>query len=1508
MKVDPQNRDLLDKLRWVAAVSGTFNPVSALMEIGGAELAETPTRMLDIVSLLRPDCTVERDDKQDLWLMRNSVRRKVLSRPSPFGVGGTYSERPTEVEQALAGTGPYAPDSIDGHIEATQEAEPLLDLIQVLDRAGPGAPGYSRVAALRGAVNRLQQAQANERALETGFFGRDTELDTIKEWLSSPSDWTETGTPPRLRTLHVSGLPGIGKSFLLERIIQIARQRDMVILRLDFDRSSLTVQDDHALFDELSRQIGNGLPRTAEALRQARLRRAETLADLEGLTRRGQSREIMGAIRDALSGFDGRFLILLDTLEVVRQRADVQVRLLFERLDRLAEFAGCPVCLISAGRRDSILPAEKRVAHHIDLTGLEDPVAETLLEKRGVDVENRPPILRIANGIPLRLVLASKSVELGARPDEDLPEGAQGNQIEGYLYRAILSRVPRHLRDVALKGLVLHRINADALCQVVAPVLGMTLDGTQARRILDDLAHHHWLVRRDGPWLMHRSDIRSAILSLIYEDHFDEAHQIDRIAADWFVGVQDVTALYHQLQLCRDAGEPVPDIDPELAVEFTDDMLGDLPPRASDAIRQARGERSDFGRRAESKPASDFVGREAELRVMRNWLSSPSEWAGKGKPAQLRILHVSGQPGIGKSRLLDQIGRVAQEREMVVLRLNFDRPSLAAGDDIAVMDELSRQIGNRLSGSAERLRQARLRTVEAAAGLKTLPGRVQPREINDAIRDAVRGSGSTLVILLDALEVVRSRSEVRVQLLFERLDRLAELVGRPICLISAGRRESILPAEKRVAHHVELMGLENSAVETLLERHGVDKEDRPSIVRIANGNPLRLMLAIKSLENGVKLDEKLIDDINEDQVEAYLYRRILDRVPNPLRDIAIKGLVLLRINSDVLRNVLAPVLELELDEADAERTVEDIKRELVWLVHEDGSWLLYRSDVRRAFLSLVYGEFPEVAQQINRKAAEWFVGVHDATALYHRLQLCRDPNEQLPDIAPDLAYEFTDDMLDDLPQPASDAVRQARSQRSEFVHLPEDGMPGDAFSVLLKQPFAVDAPQPPAPSPPPPRETKPQLAFDHRLQRVIYVKPEDAVMPQPVDERAIRDVEIMMEKGELREIPGIMASGFPTPFELISDAGLAAMAHAWRTGQWTLVQQIFDHLPQDFFEEALNTSKPDLVRALLEIWAEFRFSGCLERLAKGDLDDVLAKATDVYSSSIMAGCALDAMMLQVPFGREYSTLNEDAKAQLFPFLPGGDEKMAWNERDRADRLRANLGIQQRFDGGAMDFAPQTYGRIIAPLNPYATPLVEYVRLDQMTRQDGGRFGRDLARLRELFAEIRLLIAPDLRGLEQVADGLSSYASDAAEALANAGIAAEVLGAYAFFRPARDLPALADAAERWRRTVNGLWSYGSSPPEGWMSDVQVDHQAMAVAKRLDTRELALSLLWLFAPAERYRAQARRRLIRPYQEASGRCGGDLHVALRLLQQRGLPLAQSASLAALAAHGVSAEEIFS
>ncbi len=447
--------------------------------------------------------------------------------------------------------------------------------------------------------------------LKEGFYGRKAELAKIRRWLSQPI------TKPPVQALFISGLPGIGKSTLIDASVREAVQAvpPWIVIRLDFDRSGLDVQDRVGLTIEITRQISIALGEEAPDLRQARLVAAggEALSDLDlkGERREHTPDDLARAMADAVKASGRPILVVLDTLEALQSRAATHPKRLFDCLDELCDRGLHPLAVIAAGRGDALDIAKNRAPTKIKLRGLDKPSAEAMLNRLDAPEESYADILEIAEGNPLVLRLAAQAVREAGPEALDSVRRRKGVRA-AFLYRFLLSRIgDETLQRLAEPGLVVRRINPDVIAQVLAPkLLGGRLDPQVAVKMFERLSTNHWLVERDPTapgWVRHRSDIRRVLLGLLYEgDRARMAARIDKAAAAWFAkrteAFAPLEAAYHALQATR-GGEELPNLTPEVCNKFDAATLAELPQPAQDYVRKTRRDRTSEFRGAKAEHA-----------------------------------------------------------------------------------------------------------------------------------------------------------------------------------------------------------------------------------------------------------------------------------------------------------------------------------------------------------------------------------------------------------------------------------------------------------------------------------------------------------------------------------------------------------------------------------------------------------------------------------------------------------------------------------------------------------------------------------------------------------------------------------------------------------------------------------------------------------------------------------------------------------------------------------------
>lgn len=618
--------DLIEAAKRFAALSGPFDPATALPD---AEKAN-PQSVAILASALATVCDTN-PGSSDHWLLRTAERRYILRQLNETGqLRDAIAARreapldpPTEdLLHALAGEHPFAPEDIASDLADPPSRDRIERISVALDRAGEIAPAQDQLQTARSVLARMVREARRAHLRERGFFGRHDEKQRLLDWFDKPLQWT----PARAAFLH--GMPGIGKSALLEEMVGIACDTyNGLTVRLDFDRAGLDVLDLLGLTMEVARQIGERLREGGKELLDARLEAASVARGEESLAASRRAtfpQPLAQAIAAAVRASERPVLLVLDTLEVLRSRGERHPSLLFDWIDGLIGAGMTPLRILAAGRGDALGNCPDRIGVEIGLEGLDDEATGALMDRLDVPTPARSAIVDIADGNPLVLRLAAHIVDRYG--EESLPRTRLDKEVAAaFLYRFLLSRIDEpDLRALAHPGLIARRISAAFLREALAPRVGLAgMTGTRAQELFDELAGQHWLVApdpADPEFVRHRNDMRLALLPLLYKDDPALCARIDAAAVSWFGKRKDeasqLDAAYHRLQLMR-TRRSTPPLSAELAFRFDAQMITELPPPAQEVVRKAQGGRSSQFRGASpSGGAPDASGLARELSAL----------------------------------------------------------------------------------------------------------------------------------------------------------------------------------------------------------------------------------------------------------------------------------------------------------------------------------------------------------------------------------------------------------------------------------------------------------------------------------------------------------------------------------------------------------------------------------------------------------------------------------------------------------------------------------------------------------------------------------------------------------------------------------------------------------------------------------------------------------------------------------------------------------------------------
>ena len=888
----------------------------------------------------------------------------------------------------------------------------------------------------------------------------------------------------------------------------------------------------------------------------------------------------------------------------------------------------------------------------------------------------------------------------------------------------------------------------------------------------------------------------------------------------------------------------------------------------------------------------DFVGRDAEIKRLLDVLDNPE------RHAPLHTLHVQGLPGVGKTFLLEELSRLCRERPRIVMvKLDFDRSSLSEGSTEAVFEEISRQIGTAMPEVAAELHDLRLRTAERRTRIGTEPTPSVPFDLLHRMIEILAEKDRQLLLLLDTLEVLHGHGATFVNRLLSDVDLFADKERLEISVISAGRGPIFARGDKRLRDLMLLEELDREVTLAILNKRNVPTELHERIIDLSGGNPLRLILVARAVQqdgsNGVLGDTEIRDAGN-----GYLYRAILSRVPTDLRKIAAEGLILPEVGSWELRNIIGPALNIDIDEERAVELLETLEKQR-WMIRQTGEdRFAHTEEVRREILELTYAESPDLTREINQRAAEMLAERDPVLALYHRLQLTRD-GRQMPDVPPEIAQRLTDALMEDLPLAAQDAVLRARGQRSRVdVNKEMSAFPAQSINQV-----AV-------------RKARSLLSLDLWLRALPEVEGSRLVLvdhsgdvPQ-IDPGGLADLRNMLESRQGREATYILKQIMSTPFRMEGEAGLLALTHQWQTGHWSMAKVLFDHLPDDALDQAVQQDIGLTGLALLEMWAEFRFDKLCKRLGEPHIFDATQHALSLTQRSGINGGALAVAHLVVA-GPEMAS-EHGGVGMLSRYLSDQPTYMDRNMAERSYAMRSEFGLVFKPDqADPRSLAPADFSQVMAPLNPYAEPL--RALLEDLADDPDRKVLRDVAALGGHLGDLTALFLPALEGAERAQERAGGAPLQANALLAASGLTAEFATGYSFVSPIPDLPTIARAAERWQQATLGNWQYGQSRPDGWAQteiNPLVLDRAEALLRDPDPALQAMRMLRIWDdPASdgggSGSAILGRRLAKRYADISALKGLEARIAK--LEQSGLTSVMQAPVAVLSELGVPAGEIF-
>jgi hypothetical protein len=548
-----------------------------------------------------------REGTDAVWTLRLQVRREALaslwSRQLTLQALACNPDREqTRVQQmfeAYLGGNDVNPKTLD--------AEGLAALLQIVDWLSGIAPTLPDVADIRRRLARTHLLEPFQHMLKDGFFGRESELDQLRNYVGVLPPVTFGGQVKRAigkffasqkrAPMIIWGVGGVGKSTLLAKFVyEHAFQGDEVefpCAYLDFDSGSVGLTRSAAIFVQILAQIAIQYPEHATKISRFRhhydtfLRLPET--DTPSPLKKKPSKVVQSSSRlgkveqsclrrlarfvqiilspDASTGTSKPFLVVFDTFEHLHEFSEGRVRKIGAYIRFFQDLVPTTRVVIS-GRNNvkSVLATSGLEPEVTELKDLDQIAANAILSTRGINnAEQRSAIYSIAGGNPLSLRLAVQlSIEgnldasFTARAAALLKRAIGETLIQSYLYDRILNHIDDDaVRQLAHPGLALRYIDPDVILEVLSELckLGIS-ERSEAVRLFNSLKRYAQLVVPDGEGVRHRQDVRRLMLKSLDQDRPGLVRPLNERAISYFSKKDGekyrAEEIYHRLRLNQD--------------------------------------------------------------------------------------------------------------------------------------------------------------------------------------------------------------------------------------------------------------------------------------------------------------------------------------------------------------------------------------------------------------------------------------------------------------------------------------------------------------------------------------------------------------------------------------------------------------------------------------------------------------------------------------------------------------------------------------------------------------------------------------------------------------------------------------------------------------------------------------------------------------------------------------------------------------------------------------------
>jgi hypothetical protein len=402
------------------------------------------------------------------------------------------------------------------------------------------------------------------------------------------------------------------------------------------------------------------------------------------------------------------------------------------------------------------------------------------------------------------------------------------------------------------------------------------------------------------------------------------------------------------------------------------------------------------------KITENFAGRESELKHVSDyvdWLPKKSIMDQAIEFIRITIswydkppLLIQGIGGIGKSTLISKFilehNNEKNGSKLPFIYIDFDLPGFTITEPLSILLESLRQLSiqfsaqnnifNEISHIVSEMIYNRKQADQYAFKSSNWSSRGL---VYDSVEGLISKYGwqldkinTPVLIVFDSFEEMQYRaSRSELDSFFRFIKEISEKIPR-IRPVFVGRSEISEALGDFKFDEVTLSDFDYESAVVLLQKFGIaDQNICKTIYDNFGGNPLLLHLAADL----VKKDIKAINDFKQikDKKHEFLINRILYQIHDPdVRKIAVPGMLVRRINSEVIQNILTIPCGLgEIDISRAKNIFNKLHKEVALIAKSyETDDIVFRQDVRMACERMIWDKYPDASAQIRQRAIDFY--------------------------------------------------------------------------------------------------------------------------------------------------------------------------------------------------------------------------------------------------------------------------------------------------------------------------------------------------------------------------------------------------------------------------------------------------------------------------------------------------------------------------------------------------------